>query len=247
MIKRIIKMMMIISLLSITGCKKIEEGAVFEFSYPSYENADSYSIGNFSYQSKKVSKVIVDWCVGSVEIVSIEGNECSVKENEELQEDYKLRWMIQDDTLTIRYCESNVKGTLSHDEDKSVYIEIPKGITLEVKNSTGDIKLTNVEAVSTIIDDQVGTVEAENLVTDTINCNVDVGTITLEQLSFKEGQLTTDTGEVNVSLKDGIGATIHYQIEVGEYNNTDQEGDDVIGDGANELTISVSVGTITVK
>ena len=80
----------------------------------SYISSDRYVSGNTTIDaSEKFKTVHVDWYNGSVSIVSADVNtitiEETIKDNKEVDDDHKVHYMYNEDSISIKYGKSGVK------------------------------------------------------------------------------------------------------------------------------------------
>ena len=78
--KKIIALLLAFSLLCITGCNF--GGVTVNFSdYGSYDDADKYSEGSFTYSSDEIHEIEINWIDGEIEIIQSDKAALSVTEN----------------------------------------------------------------------------------------------------------------------------------------------------------------------
>ncbi|MDO4466057.1 MAG: hypothetical protein Q4C49_03495 [Bacillota bacterium] len=246
--KKMFVLLCMVCSLCISGCSREKnENNVSTFHNEDYAFVDSYSIGDFEYNGSQVKKVECNWLIGSIEIVQAEKNICSVKENVKgLDEDYKLRWKLEDEVLKIQYCAPDFRGKLKGEGLKSLRLEIPSNIDLEVKNDVGSIILRDCTLQSGNFQIDVGDFNAYNLSASSLNTSIDVGAMDISLKSNKIGILETNVGSIHLYLLDNMGATINYSIGTGKFNDKDKKGNQVFGDGASMLSLRTDTGSIQV-
>lgn len=117
-------------------------------------------VGGFSYSSSGIEKVEIDWVAGEVNATATESDILSVYENgTSLAESEQLHYYSDGKTLIIRYCKSLFRGVIDP-EQKSLNIEIPHGVELEITSVSADvfsgkldmkdIRISNVSGDTTI-------------------------------------------------------------------------------------------------
>ena len=106
-----------------------------------YENHDEYFIGNAEIY-KPIANIDIDWITGNVIIKTTDDKFLTIKEDfeEELDNDFKLRYMVEDSTLHIKYCKSDLKD-----------IDLPtKNLTINVPKEYFFDEI-DIDSISTII------------------------------------------------------------------------------------------------
>ena len=130
-----------------------------------YKGAESYSQGDASI-SANIARIDIDWISGNIIVKA--GDEVSFYEqsNETISDDMTLRYLVEGDTLTIKYCKSGRydanemvskdlhitldASTLEHLKLDSISADISiDGISpdrFEVETTSGDIKITGCDS-----------------------------------------------------------------------------------------------------
>lgn len=181
-----------------------------------YSHAEQYSAGNFTYNSKEISRVELNWDSGSVEISESDKETLSVSESgSNLSDAKKLHYWQDGSVLRIQFCKSGFAGTFPLGS-KKLRLEIPAGIELVVKSVSAPVNLGEHSLRSLELNSTSGSVRTGNIRTagdlfinttsgsvDTANLAVD-GTLTLHSTSG-----TVQTGRSaasNVRLKTTSGS-----------------------------------------
>ncbi len=127
------------AMLSLSSCFYMNPGSPNSVNYKKYDNADKYKIGNFSYSASGIERVEIDWVAGEVNTAVTESDILNVYENgENLAESEQLHYYSDGKTLFIKYCKSLFSGEIAP-EQKSLNIEIPHGVELEITSVSADI------------------------------------------------------------------------------------------------------------
>ncbi|MBQ9730951.1 MAG: DUF4097 family beta strand repeat protein [Bacilli bacterium] len=196
-----------LSLISFVSCN----GLAFTFNYQ-YADNDKYSIGTTSLD--EIEKIDIDWVCGKVYISSSLHDENSFFEEYkgDLEDQYKLRYYVEDKTLYIKYAQSG-KYTWNPVE-KDLHINFSKedslirdfnislisadlfmnGVSvreMDLVTVSGDIELKNSKISNKIdIESVSGNVEveleqnAEKVIINTVSGDVKVTSFLLEKLSI---------------------------------------------------------------
>lgn len=89
------------------------------FSGNTYADAESYSIGGGSI-SERISSAEVNWVIGKIDISVYDGETVEISETSENDEDYKLRYKVENGKLTVHSEKSGFElefDTVSGDID----------------------------------------------------------------------------------------------------------------------------------
>lgn len=128
-----------------------------------YENAEEYQSGNFTYTASNVTKINVSWYNGSVALVYTDGDTLSVSESgKDLSVSESLHWVLKEDTLQIEFCESGYVGKFSK-LDKKLTVEVPSGIDLAVVTTSAGIAADVGTQNSVSLQATSGTIELANV------------------------------------------------------------------------------------
>lgn len=148
------------ALFSLSSCFYVNSSEPNYVNYRKYDNAEKYMAGGFSYSSSGIEKVEIDWVAGEVNATATESDILSVYENgTSLAESEQLHYYSDGKTLIIKYCKSLFRGVIDP-EQKSLNIEIPHGVELEITSVSADvfsgkldmkdIRISNVSGDTTI-------------------------------------------------------------------------------------------------
>lgn len=191
-----------------------------------YDNAESYSTGNFTYDSSTVTRVEIEWVMGDINLVQGSESTLSVSESgENLSNEQKMHYLISGNTLKIKFWKSRYSDKNVKEKDKNLTVEVPDGAELYVATVSGKIKSNYLLASSV----KVESVSAEvNLVV--VDCNdIDVESV---------------SGNVKIGLC-GNGATVNFETVSGSYSSP--FGGKVIGDGKIKVDVKTVSGSLKVE
>ncbi len=196
-----------------------------------YENADSYSVGNGTIQDA-IHNIDIEWLNGDVKVVPYGEDIIKIEEvcDEELKEEYVLRWKTENDTLTIKPCESGAKSKKF--PEKQLVIYVPQ----ETANTLSKGKIDTVSAKIEISDFCI-----EELMIDTVSggatlMNCDLKIATINSVSGKidfvgnAADLTANgvSGDISISTENAS-EKIEAMTTSGKVSITG-EADDIIAD-----------------
>lgn len=226
-----------------------------------YINESKYSVGNFEYQALDIDKIEINWVFGDVTIIESDKAELSVSEDESnLTTNQKLRYLIEGRTLIIQFWKSNYsgKGNVSKHR-KDLTVEIPRNITLEIDQVSGNIESNMLNLKSLDIDivsgnTRIDTLNVNDLNIENVSGNINIksinavdididtvsGNVNLGIVSGKWVEIDSVSGDITLSLS-GIGASINFNSVSGHYKN-----DAKYGDGSCKIDVDTTSGDLIV-
>lgn len=176
------------------GCVTIQGVSSFN----QYEDAEKYSVGNFSYTAEGVTRVEVDWVAGNIHIQQSDKATLQVEETGELTEEQQLHYLLEDGVLKIQYCASGYTGTFPA-KGKELTVEIPNGIDLSVDSVSGDIHLGDGSFGELKLDTTSGKVAFGTVTADVCKLDTVSGTVGGDALLCAQWlKLDTTSGEVGI-------------------------------------------------
>lgn len=193
-----------------------------------YANAEKYQTGNFTYTAADVSEVQINWRFGKISLVESDAAELKVTESgEDLEDYYKLHWLIENGVLYIQFWEAGRIGK-ADEAKKEITLEIPANVALLVKSTSAPVyaeKLTTlgsatIESVSG--DMLIGALSSENAfltstsggiviakakVAKELRVDSNSGTVKVDALSAQTVKIDTTSGKVTVKNPEITGKT----------------------------------------
>jgi len=188
--------------------------------YAPYWNFWKYSKGSsFTYSASEIAEIDINWVGGEIEIVSSDAQTLSITENsEELSDDAKMHYYINEGKLTIHYSKSMLKEDIDVSK-KHLRVEVPEGIEIDIDSVNADIqigemvlgelKLTNVSgkvkfaslACNEInIENVDGDVSASEIVADEFSANSVSGAVNIYKISANEISVQTVSGKTSLGI-----------------------------------------------
>ena len=300
----ILASILVVGFLSLVAIYFIQKKPLY---YTSYENANAYSIGSFSYDAQTVDEIDITWISGTVRFKQASGTSLSVQEDKEnLSEKQRMRWQLDGRTLRIQYWASNYG--MDKDLNKTLTVEIPDGVNLHVEvkkgaimmgshhlkrlnaqiTSTGDIQaealvidqecilndtagdlhVRSVTAQAAKVSSKLGETRIDNLAIQgqlemtSVWGTLELGSVKAEKVkiekytdvqigleSCKAADIKVSKGDVCLTLKRGLGATVDTNAGNIKLNGRALHGSEqmVIGDGSCKVNVDVSMGNLTVN
>lgn len=235
----------------------------------------NYNIGGGSV-TEPINAVEVDWVSGKIEISVYDGDTTEISENEISDEDYKLRYRVENGKLTVHSEKSGFSFGIVSRPKKELTIKIPRAYaenlkTLKITSTSADININGLTVLENTETDTVsGKVTAENLNTVSLECDTVSGDIKISgaieafDLDSTSGaaeitttvplkKLETDTvsGNVTLSLPENSGFTLEFDTVSGDLDCelpiTNKNGKHICNDGSAEFEADSTSGDFKVK
>lgn len=205
-----------------------------------YKDSDKYISGNFTYDSANIKKVEVSWVYGNVNVSCGEGELNVYETGEDIDEDEKLHYYIDGDTLKVQFCKPGYSMDTSGfgKVTKDLFIAVPTGAELSFNTTSANVTADEITAKSLKLKTVSGGVDINSLRTEgDAELNTTSGKITVPECGVKNLKVKTVSGDVSI---DGISAA---DID---YNSTSGSG--VFGFVSVKEMESVTVsGNVTIK
>lgn len=148
-----------------------------------YDNANAYTKGGAELSSDQTIKEIeIDWLEGSVEISQGYVNTVTFSETgSDLSDAYQLRYKVENNVLTIKFCKSGVDSAKA--KSKALVVVLP-----------GDLRLDEVSINTVSADVSTNTLKSNNIDIETVSGNVNA-----TNCSATDVEIETVSGNVKVS------------------------------------------------
>lgn len=234
-----------------------------------------YNIGGGSV-TERINAVSVDWISGKIDISVYDGDTVEINETEVEDEDYKLRYRVENGKLTVHSEKSGFSFGIISRPKKELTIKIPRAYAenlkeIKISSTSADINLNGLTvSESAEIDTVSGRVTAENLTAASLECDTVSGDIKASgaierfDLDSTSGaaqittsvplkKLETDTvsGDVTVTLPEDSGFTLEFDTVSGDLNcelpMANKNGKHICNDGSAEFEADSTSGDFTVK
>lgn len=234
-----------------------------------------YNIGGGSV-TEPINAVEVDWVSGKIEISVYDGETTEIIENEISDEDYKLRYRVENGRLTVHSEKSGFSFGIISRPKKELTIRIPRAYAenlkeIKISSTSADINLNGLTVLeSTETDTVSGKVMVENLNTVSLECDTVSGDIKASgaiesfDLASTSGsaqitttvplkKLETDTvsGDVTVTLPENSGFTLEFDTVSGDFNCelplANRNGKHICNDGSAEFEADSTSGDFSIK
>ncbi len=172
----------------------------YKTNYKNYSDKEKYTAGNFEYEASKISEIDLNWVSGSITLVESDSDTLSVYENgTELNEHQKLHWKIENNVLTIHFCESGYVGDFIG-ENKKLTVELPKNIDVCVSSVSAGVFAETLEQKVVDIDMVSGDVVINKVICPDISIVGVSGEVELNNVTSDEVEINVVSGDVKALL-----------------------------------------------
>lgn len=201
-----------------------------------YRDAESYTVGDFTYDAAAVDTVAVDWVADEVNVVLSPGSELTVSESGgALTASQKLHWLLDGTTLRIEFCKSGYSGRFP-EGTKKLTVEIPSGVKLILDTTSADVRFTGSGSFDEVaLDSTSGNISADvinagALSVSTTSGSVEFGVVTTETLDVYTTSGDCKMSEVNARTAafDSTSGNVTIGLRACEELNVDSTSGDVV-------------------
>lgn len=234
-----------------------------------------YNIGGGSI-SEKINAVTVNWASGKVDISVYDGETVEISETPTDNEDYKLRYRVEDGRLTVHSEKSGFNFGIIRRPKKELTIKIPRAYAedfkeLKIDAVSAEIIINGITASQSIETDTVsGGLTAKEITANSLECNTvsgDIkasGAISRFDLDSTSGnadivssvplkKLETDTvsGDVTVTIPENDGFSLEFDTVSGDldcdFALAKRYGQSIYKNGSAEFEADSTSGDLTIK
>lgn len=192
----VLVMVVLVPFLFSFGVSEEEEG----FTYDKYASAESYEAeSDASYDEGDIKSVVIHWRSGDVTITEGEDIAVSVRESVTgVSDEEKMHFLVKDGVLYVEFCESGYRFTRKNCK-KPLSVEIPRGLSLSVIATDGNISLNAFHGRSLELQTISGAIQSGEIITDRdVSILSITGDILLSSLSCRKAELSVSSGNVEV-------------------------------------------------
>lgn len=205
-----------------------------------YADAERYTAGGGKI-TDTVEKIDLSWIDGEVDVAYHDGDGIVISEKAgNLDEDKQLHWLVEDDTLYIKYAASGAR--MDRNLNKALSVKLPKEIKLDnviMNVVSSDVQVHELSAEKISIHTVSG--DAEGLFTqaDEVSVNTVSGTVSMSAKQVDAVAVSTVSGNAafrfetapkKVSIDSVSGdATLYLPENVGFYAEMDSVSGKVSG------------------
>ncbi len=156
--------------------------------------------GAESFSADEVRRIDLGWVSGKVKLESGRGDQIELTERaaRELRDGEKLRWKLENGTLSIRYCENGMTNV----PEKELTLTVPADWTadwIDVSVTSGDMELRNIRVSDELeLTATSGDVRAESCSAAQIEATATSGSLTLLDGSCRSLEASATSGDITV-------------------------------------------------
>ncbi len=205
-----------------SGCAVIQ-GINGGLSTISYDYEDQYKMGDANaFDPTQIKNIEVNWVSGSIDIHEEDNlKEILLTENaKDLKDDYKLRYLVIDDTLYVQFAKSGKWNF--HGVDKRLQISVPKGfelnkLKLNIVSASVNCKGVNIDKFDS--DSVSGTIDLEADKFGAINMNTVSGSIDVRGAIERSFDSDAVSADVTLNLPEGTGFSASLNTTSGTFSS----------------------------
>lgn len=219
-------------------------------------NDSMYSIGNAEIDADKIQNINIEWIAGKVDIKYYDGDKISISENEQSEDNYRLRYRLDNGTLDIKYFKSDkykAHSSLNHTKELTIYIPQDK-VLYHI----------DIEGVSATVNSEVtvNDFDAET-VSGNINVNGIMNSADAESVSgnitficpesFYELSTDSVSGETYITIPRDINGFYIYsssvsgRVNADDFNISGKASNYTYGAGGAEIDFNSVSGNLNIK
>ena len=196
-------MLVAAELLRGTSLQELVNNGSFTFSAADLGVDAKYKVcenGAESFSPDEVQRIDLGWIAGSVKLESGDGQQIKLAEQaaRELKDGEKLRWKLENGTLSLRYCANGQRNM----PEKDLVMTVPADWTAEwidVGATSGDVMLRGLSVTGKLeLGATSGNVSAENCRCDRMEADATSGDVTLRGCECRKLEVTTTSGSIAV-------------------------------------------------
>lgn len=234
-----------------------------------------YNIGGGSV-TEPINAVEVHWVSGKIDIAVYDGEATVISENEIEDEDYKLRYRVENGKLTVHSEKSGFSFGVIKRPKKELTIKIPRTYAenlrqLKINSVSAEIDIKGLAVLETAeIDTVSGSVTATDLTAASLECDTVSGDIkaagAIERFDLDStsgsAQITTSvplksletdtvSGNVTLTLPENNGFSLEFDTVSGDLDSelplSKKNGKHICNDGSAKFEADSTSGDFTIK
>lgn len=239
-----------------------------------YRNSESYKVGPAEIDPSGISRVEIHWVAGEIRLAPADGDSITIRENEGLKDEDRLRYLVDGSTLIIQFCAPRA-GIYTMENAKTLEMGLPESLldrldklTVEAVSADGTLvgvraetcKIENVSGEYEILDCGFGELSLDTVSggcffrgsVEVMDVDTVSGSVTAE-LTGKPRKVDADTVSGNVEL--AVPSDFGFRAEVDGVSGdlecdlpVTKKGDTYIcGDGSAELDLDTVSGDLVIR
>ena len=221
------------------------------------KNADLYTMGGATFESKKVEKLEIDWYLDSVTIQAYDGNEVIISETSDsaLTDSTTMHYYLDSKgTLKIVFGKPGVSMKGSEVPDKQLLVKVPRTLRLESVEVNGlghnfrmdSVRCEDLEINSVWSQMYLNECEVENIEVNGVSANLSA---TFSRMP-EEIELNNVSGETTLWVPEDAGITLELNGIAHDFHSTlpvaTKGKKRVIGNGACKIESNAVSGSLDI-
>lgn len=187
--------LLIIINMGLLGCSKLNVNQKYI-----YDDSE-YSIGNKAFKEITINEINIDWIVGNVYVEQSSNHELIIRESIDIDidEKYKMHYLLKDDVLNIKYTSS--LPILSYKfKNKDLYVYLPTEIEkININNVSADISINNVNIHTLTINNVSGYINIDSNTINALTIDNVSGEIILINNKVTQCNIASVSGNIGMS------------------------------------------------
>ena len=211
---------LVLSLFLVLAC-----ASCYNVSYRSYENSESYLIGNQEY-SGDLDKIEIHWVSGGINLEEdSNATSISVSEVTNLGDDYKVRSLYKDKVLHIEFWKSGFSSVLNHnDKYLTIKFKSVKNVDIELTSGYTNIDKLNVEEFN--YHQTSGSLTVGELNANKVNVTQTSGKFYSNKINAAELNIHATSGDIDI--KDLVCPKANIELTSGDVYLVVTDSDNIV-------------------
>lgn len=187
--------LLIIINMGLLGCSKLNVNQKYI-----YDDSE-YSIGNKAFKEITINEINIDWIVGNVYVEQSSNHELIIRESIDIDidEKYKMHYLLKDDVLNIKYT-SSLPILIYKFKNKDLYVYLPTEIEkININNVSADISINNVNIHTLTINNVSGYINIDSNTINALTIDNVSGEIILINNKVTQCNIASVSGNIGMS------------------------------------------------
>ncbi len=202
-------------------------------------NDNGYNVGSFSYPSKSVRRIEVNWSIGNIELIESDGDTLYGHEADaNLSPEARAHVFLGDDgVLRVEAGAPNSRLFFRSWELKNFRLEIPSNVDVSVSNDCSDIIAESLNDGEVDLSCSSGNIQVDSIQADSLTVSTASGDVNIDGATVGTAELSSSSGDMDFSCDSG--SSVEASTASGDVSLT-------LGP-IGEVMVSTSSGDVTVN
>lgn len=167
---------------------------------------EGYLVGSKTY-AEQVTAVEIVWKCGKLTVKN--GDKVAVSENADgLSDEQRVRSVVRDGVLYVQFWKSSYVSEINQ-ADKNVLVEVPRGASIKIASTSGDIHCEDISADSFEVGKMSGGFYAGDIVAKSVRLSSTSGSIKTDSVSCDSLSVSTTSGKVSLGNVAAVQAQVN--------------------------------------